>query len=376
MMITKIRPLFLFDFVQFVLLAVMLSNYLCINLNAVSNNFLLFNRFVIVFLLTICLLLKSSISKHEISILLFLVSGQILSGFANPIGINLLFIMMFVISVKKPGIEKVSRYSLLCLAVAIIFLVAGVNLGLIENRTEIVGAVEGSGSTSNRVRSTFGMHESNSFSALVTAFIFILLFTYRKNRVKIFFPCAFLVYYFYLETDSRTMLLSIGLFFMFYQFYNFVSRWRSLFTVSILFIILLPVALTIMSGWVVSNFPILDLILSFRLTYAGNLVDAMTFRNWLIGGQTLVSNNTVDNSFALIISASGLPFLTYLIFMVYKRLKVCFQNRDPDTFCFILAFWSYSYSESNMLRPEALIGLIFWLLILGHVEQLDVTARN
>jgi hypothetical protein len=355
--------------VLFLVLALMMINYMSINLLMYGDSFLNISRSIIIFLLVVCFSRKPVISRQELTLLFFSVVGIIVGEFRSPIGINIIFITLFTIAMKKFTINKFSHYSLFLVTFAIIFCIGGLNLGFIENKIDTTAALIGLESFGDRNRSTFGFTNVNAFSALISSFIFLLLISWKKNTSIKYLFCTWIVYFFYKETDSRTVVISIMFYFIFIIYYKFAFKYKKFLNLSALFFLLIPVIITLMSNFLLEKLPFFDILLSFRISYVASLFGGMTFINWLVGGYSPVSNITVDNSFALILCSMGLPFLIYLIWITSIRLNECILKNEAEIYAFILAFWYYSFSESNMVRPEMLVGIIFWLFVLRTKEN-------
>ena len=125
-----------------------------------------------------------------------------------------------------------------------------------------------------------------------------------------------------------------------------------------------PLLLSILASLVVSEAPLLDLVLSGRLNFISMFFSEMPTYRLLIGGAEPATGTTVDNSFALAVGAIGMPLLIYLAYITFQRVRRCVKEADFRIYSFLLAFWLYSFTESSMLRPESIVCIVFWVLVL------------
>jgi hypothetical protein len=132
----------------------------------------------------------------------------------------------------------------------------------------------------------------------------------------------------------------------------------------------MPLLLTILANLVVSEAPLLDLVLSGRLSFVTMFFSEIPSYRLLIGGTEPSSGITVDNSFALVVGAIGIPLLIYLTYITHRRVSCCVKEGDFRAYSFLLAFWLYSFTESSMLRPESIVCIVFWVLVLRPVPAL------
>lgn len=372
----KIKKIHSFDFVFFLALALMIINYLSINLLRFGDIFLLLSRISIVFLLFLCFLRKPTIRKRELLLLFFAITGQVAGGLNNPVGINIIFIIIFIISLKTFSINYFARLGVFLIFCTILFTLIFIYFGIIENKVDTVAAIESYGPPQDRERSTFGFTNVNAFSALVSSFVFLLLYIWRTSLLIKYLFSAFVLYFFYLATDSRTMLASGLLYLVFILLFKITIRSKNFLRKVSLILLLLPIMLTVFTDLIASKFQLLDILLSFRFSYSAILLGKMTFLNWIAGGLSPGADVTVDNSFTLILSSMGLPFLIFLVVLTYKRLKECILSRNIEVYSFIMAFWFFSFSESSLVRPEMIIGILFWLLVVRSHDRGDSELKH
>jgi hypothetical protein len=57
-------------------------------------------------------------------------------------------------------------------------------------------------------------------------------------------------------------------------------------------------------------------------------------------------------------------------YITYQRVLRCVDEADFRIYSFLLAFWLYSFAESSMLRPESIICIVFWVLVLRPEPKL------
>lgn len=291
------------------------------------------------------------------------------------ISLNLLFIFLFLMGARSFSIYFLATASVCILGITIVASVLLVYFGIVENNIDIVGSTFGIGDEL-RSRMTFGFRNVNAFSAVVSAFC--LLFILVSKRAVVGYSLALIISYaFYIYTDSRTMLLATVFSIIFTVMFLLLASHRRIFYFTSIFIISAPLVLTALATTIVNQFPFIDLLISSRFTFSSAYFSGIPVFRLLIGGIDPPSELTIDNSFALITGAAGIPFLVYIAIRVFHLVKQCALDFNYKTYSFTLSFWLFSFSESSMVRPESLICLIFWMLILtGNNFKYEFNPRK
>lgn len=349
-----------------ILLAV---NYLIINLFRLDNSMLIYGRGVVVILLLILFLGRPSVYRTE----LFLIVASffsVLIGFpGNSMAINIVFLLFFVICIRNVQLEKIINYGILVLVLSLVLTFLLLYLGVIKNTIDVVDG---------RERFGFGFTNTNAFTSLVYSFIVLGLYKWRRNAIATYILFFALAYITFLYTDNRTLLASILILVLAHALFRIFLPGNLLKYISA-FLLLLPIVLTQLSGYILGEFPLIDTLLSSRLSFSVDFINKMSGVNYIFGGLSPGTSTTIDNSFLLIQASVGMPFLLFVTWLTFKKISDCIVKKQAETYALILSVWYFSFSESSMVRPEAIIGLVFWLLIfrpLDYARKRENSSSN
>ena len=339
-------------------LGLLVANYLSFNLFGIGGSVLIISRGAVIFLLALSFAKTPTVNTRVIYLLLSCLAGAILGGIENNIAQNLTFIVIVIGCLRHVNLDSIVDRSLVVFLFAMGLIFALLTLGLTEN---------GIDTADGRNRASFGFSNVNAFTSLVYAFITLALYRWRGQNVVKYVLFTILSYVVYLYTDSRTLVASILLFFFAHVLYAVLPK--GMLKVMALLLLLLPLMLTQMSGYIAETWPLVDIALSFRPSYSAVFIEGFSAYNYLLGGQSPAAGQTIDNSFLLIQGAVGLPFLLALTWVAYRKIVESISRNRPEVFCLILSFWYFSYSESSMVRPESIIGVVFWLLLSVKISE-------
>jgi hypothetical protein len=284
------------------------------------------------------------------------------------ISLGILFLCLTVLALRKLSVEFIANSSAFVLGIALTMSVLMVHFGIVANEEDVAGsALELGGEI--RSRMTFGYRNVNSFAGIASGFCLLIMMTGRHSIAR--YAIAVLVsYLLYMDTDSRAMLLATFSFISFTLIF-LLARNRPWFLKAFATLMLItPLMLSVFANLVVSEAPLLDLVLSGRLSLVTMFFSELPSYRFLIGGAEPSSGTTVDNSFALMAGAIGIPLLIYVTYITYQRVLRCVDEADFRIYSFLLAFWLYSFAESSMLRPESIICIVFWVLVLRPEPKL------
>ena len=360
---TKNNPFEVYDLATYVAVALMMINYLNINLFLFGTIPLLVCRIIIVLLLIFSFIKKPTFTHFE-GLLFLLITISMLIGFpSNYMAINLLFILLFIVCTRGISVEKVNLYSFQLLFFGALLTFALLSVGIISNEIEVVG---------DRERATFGYANGNAFPALVYAVV--ILYFYNSKKTNIFYSLIFLymTYFVAQGSDNRTIIVSICVYFL--ALYS-GSKWGAFRTFKLMSVlsIIVPFVLTLFSGYIVHNFPLIDVLFSNRLLFSSQFLDSLSILDLLIGG---VSPDplkyTIDNSFTLMLGSVGVVFSCIVMALVIQTMLGALKSQNIRSFALIVSFWSFSFSESSLVRPESIIGLVFWAIIHRSISERKV----
>lgn len=337
----------------FAALLLLIVNYLAFNLFGISGAVLAVNRIAVILMLCVVLAKRPVVSGTTLFLMTACLGGVLLGGGGNNIALNIVFIVFFAISLRHVSLHLVVKYSWWVLLASLLISFAMLYAGITQNVVDAAG---------QRERATFGFSNVNAFTTLLYSFFTIAMFKSPARPLVKYLVCAGFSYLAYIYTDTRTLIASISVFILAHGLFAALHR-RALLKYLSGSLLLLPVVFTQLSVYIAENYPLLDFLLSFRPSYNAFLIKSMSFYNHLFGGVSPAEGNTIDNSFLLVHASVGLPFLLFVTWLAYKKLVDSINAREPATYAFILSFWYFSYSESSLVRPESIIGLVFWLLI-------------
>lgn len=334
-------------------LALLVANYLAFNLFGITGAVLAINRAAVILLLGFVLARRPVISGTALVLIMASLGGGLLGGASNNIALNIIFILFFVVCLRHVEFNLVVRYSLMVMLGSLLVAFALLYSGMTQNVIDVAD---------ERQRATFGFSNVNAFTTLLYSFFTLALFNSQARPLVKYLICAGVSYMAYLYTDTRTLIAAVSVFILAHALFALLKG-RALLKYLSGFLLLLPIVFTQFSVLIATNYPLLDILLSFRPSYNAVLFNSMSFFNHLIGGISPAEGNTIDNSFLLVQASVGLPFLLLVTWLAYGKLVDSINENAPACFAFILSFWYFSYSESSLVRPESIIGLVFWLLI-------------
>lgn len=343
------------------IITLLFAGYLGVNVANLGQTHLLALRLISLSLIVTLIFAQIHQIEKKDRPVIFIGAVALLGCFTSFASLNILFICLFALSARKISVDYLASASASVLGCAIIVILFLVWIGVIENDIDVTGLASEL-SDGERIRSTFGFKNVNAFASLVSAFCLLLMLTWRRAVISCV-TSLFISFTFYNYTDSRALPISVLFFIFSAAFFSIlIKRGRALTGISII-IIVFPLLLTLLSTKIVDEFPIVDAISSYRFTYSSLYFSEIPLYRFIIGGVQPSEGITVDNSFSLLTGAIGLPMLGYMSARLIKIIKECIAMRDAKRYAFLLSFWVFSFLESNMIRPESLIGVIFWLYL-------------
>lgn len=348
-------------------LFLLMMGYIGVNLLEFTQEAILAFRLCAGLLILLMLVLdRTTLDVNIFYIMAFAISGFGVVG--SSISLNILFVCLYVLATRSISFEFMANSAMIILGAVILGTLLFLYYGVTEN-IEDIGGFAGDNAEEFRVRMTFGYKNVNAFASVVSGFCFLLMLS-RKLTVIKYIASMSISYIFYLYTDSRSMLIGTFSFIVFILLFNIMKRHNRILYMISWIVIGVPAFMTVTATILANQFPLLDSALSWRLTFVSDYFNEMPAYSLLIGGSEPSKSVTVDNAFGLFIGAMGIPFFLYFI----KRITVVVRsNIDQCEFglcAFILSFWLFSFSESSLVRPETLVGILFWVVIVKHKSSL------
>jgi len=286
----------------------------------------------------------------------------------SAISLGILFLCLTVLAFRKLPVEFIANSSACVLGIALAMSVLLVHFGIVANEEDVTGsALDLDGEI--RSRMTFGYRNANAFAGIASSFCLLVMIT-GKHTIARYAIALIVSYALYMDTNSRAMLMATLSFIAFTVIFILTPNSPRFLKAFAGLVLITPLLLTILASLLVSEFPLLDLVLSGRLNFISMFFSEMPAYRFLIGGVEPSIGTTVDNSFALVVGAIGTPLLIYLTYITYQRVCRCVNEAEFRAYSFLLAFWLYSFAESSMLRPESIVCIVFWVLVLRPVPAL------
>lgn len=308
---------------------------------------------IIAMLLLICSILlnkKLKISPHLLIIVFYMILGLILK---SELIYNLLFLLLILFSISMNcEYSKIDKHLFFISFASVFAYIILYKFGYIENYVTAYGG---------RIRNSLGFDNVNSLSLLIASPIFLLL-SREDNKLITNIICLTIVIAVTKYTDSRTLLFSTILFVAL----NFLFRvnvikkiekilntkkWPSLLLTLLFFGS--PIIMLI----VYKFYPVMDTILSYRITKMLTFIKAQNILNYIVGFTKL---NEIDNSFLLLFFTVGLIGYLFLAKIFYKYLS----NKDNLKYLpFTISVLFYGLMEGVLLRPESMLTIYFWIIV-------------
>lgn len=208
-----------------------------------------------------------------------------------------------------------------------------------------------------RIRYTFGFKNANFFSLYVFNAV-ILVFYLKKNillKLSTIFLFLTVIYY----TGTRTEIAFSMLFLLLFIFHSYVKV-NIIYLYELIFVGCILLCIFVFVNEINSEYPLLDILLSFRLTLLQEFKAGLSTINYLIGGAGS-ADNQVDNSLASIFAGFGFPgFFSFIGFFIYSSLK---YKDSPSVFSFLVASIFVFFIE-NLFSPFTFWGVLVVLLLL------------
>ena len=222
-----------------------------------------------------------------------------------------------------------------------------------------------------RVRNNLGFYHVNAASLFFAALGIIPVILKRKKAAgMVFFIVACMIIY--SLTNTRSILMFAFLYGIIVFLFS-ISEKKSKKVNFPLIISLIILYSTLLFSIVLPLLDIkwLDYLLSNRLSLFQEAINSLGLMGFFFG-----SNKTseVDNSFITILSTYGLLTLIIVVAMFHRAIIGLAYKRDWYSLAFVCAMILLGSIESILYRPEFLISLFFWALVLQS-QDFD-GARN
>lgn len=226
--------------------------------------------------------------------------------------------------------------------------------------------------TTIRIRYDFGYGHPNAATLYYWGlFISLLLYCYiSKYRNFIWILLGFLLLisvYLYIETDSRSFIFAVVSFILVLCYFSLRSKFKGDYRIgySRYVLYVLPVvfaALTIYFAINVNDYPVLNILLSKRLTLYKDLLDSLTPLQYL-WGTTAFDYIIVDNSYLHLLFEAGVLVFAYFIWLWFFAVKNMVKQQNFILIAVFVSFLVYGLMESLLLFSVIIGNNIFWVLL-------------
>lgn len=226
--------------------------------------------------------------------------------------------------------------------------------------------------TTIRIRYDFGYGHPNAATLYYWGlFISLLLYCYiSKYRNFIWILLGFLLLisvYLYIETDSRSFIFAVVSFILVLCYFSLRSKFKGDYRIgySRYVLYVLPVvfaALTIYFAINVNDYPVLNILLSKRLTLYKDLLDSLTPLQYL-WGTSAFDYIIVDNSYLHLLFEAGVLVFAYFIWLWVFAVKNMVKQQNFILIAVFVSFLVYGLMESLLLFSVIIGNNIFWVLL-------------
>lgn len=223
-----------------------------------------------------------------------------------------------------------------------------------------------------RIRFDFGYGHPNLAGMYYWGFFLcLLLYCYLskyRNLLWILIGGIFVFsLYLYSETVSRGFIIAAVLFILIFGYYSLRLRLRKDYVIGYSRYILyaLPVLLTGVTLYFslnVSRYPLLDLLLSQRLSLFGELLHSIAPLQYLTGTSAF-GYITVDSSYLHLLFEAGVLLYVLFIWMYYFAIKNIIRQQNFLIITIFISFLIYGLIESLLLLPMVISNNLFWVLL-------------
>lgn len=340
------------------ILSALCFNYLAITLFNSDGTIVNCIRFGAISLVGATAIRTPYIQYFDLFFLINIIISFSIGGGENAIAANCFFMLAFCLFSRQYGLNNIVTTSFYTLLATTIIVFISLGIGTTQNSTEIIG---------NRARETLGFSNTNAFASLIYSSLLTLLLIEVRPTIKytIVFSATLSVY---LITNNRSLPVSIIFFFIIKLALKALNKKKIAEYLAIAFLTA-PILATYLSKHVASEYPTIDLLLSMRPSLSARFLDELPWYSHLVGGFSPSKHITVDNSFLLIHAALGLPFLLLFTWKVFCKFMTYFESKELNKCALIISFWLFCFSESSLVRPETIISLIFWAMILQKTND-------
>lgn len=345
---------------------------LFLGLNYVFYNALAINELkTLLRISAILLLLVGWVLKKEYKIEKTMLVGLLFSVFAlilnGTVAIDFFVIMFLSICVTYP-LEALVK-SAFKMNVLLVFLMLFLMKLHIVNNTGYVSSM-------GRLRYTLGFENPNVAALFYSSAVYLLLVSQAKIKhviiiISFFAACA--VYYY---TDSRTSFLALLVFIFLEEIYRLLcrkdyERAKRIYGKGAIIICDTLFALNLLSVFMIDKFMRFDKLLSFRISTFSKMIADAGWRGFFFGG----TYHTVDNFYYMLLFQYGIFIYLFTAVATHFAIKNMIKNEDIRYVALLVGMLLVAMMESSLIRPEILVTLVFWKVVLAGKTDLSKQSK-
>lgn len=264
--------------------------------------------------------------------------------------IGLIVISSIILTAKHDFSFALNKYLIICLFVNAFILIFTILIPVLPNDTT---------NFANRFRMTFGFNNSNNFPLYSFIPVILSFWLNKKNFIKGYCVLFYLVVAYF--SGTRTQLVFLFLFLLLY-YLNFKILVNFYLRYFLVFLFTISIIMFFMNiNYVYFNYPLLDVLMSNRISLLYQLIHSTDVFTSLLGGADL-SNLTIDNAFGFTYAATGdIGFYVLLCIVLFSSIKIIRYNLIK--YIFVLSTMFVMLSE-NIFSPFVVWAVLFMTTIL------------
>lgn len=289
----------------------------------------------------------------------------------TPYKLNVLTPIILMQCISTLNLKTYLRYNIIILGGTALLMFLFVGTGQMVQAEAI---------TTIRIRYDFGYGHPNAATLYYWGlFISILLYCYvskYRNFIWILLGFLFLVsVYLYVETDSRSFIFAVISFILVLCYFNLRSKLKPDYKIGYSRYVLyaLPIVfavLTIYFAINVNDYPVLNILLSKRLTLYNQLLEGLTPLQYLLG-TTAFDYIIVDNSYLHLLFEAGLLVFAYFVWLWFFAVKNMVKQQNFILIAVFISFLVYGLMESLLLFNVIIGNNVFWVLLYRYRYEKD-----
>lgn len=310
-------------------------------------------RYFAIFLLLINIILHAQNTKFRINdVFIICICLVYYLVFNQSVALNIMVLYLISYFLRYDDINNVKTnfFNILtvCILIWILFLFFGI-------------AQDNISTSYGRVRHYLGFKNINQSAVIYLPFLLLMYERFRKKAIPILIAILLFVL-----TNTRASFLTMSTFVILSFFSNYSENWlkryRRYVNHSIIFTIAIITVVFIFSGILASEFPMLDALLSNRLSIIFSGITALTRWNYIFGGAELL----LDNSYIMLFSTFGILGLVIFLLKADKMLMTCSIKES----IFLISVLVYGLLESTLFVPESTLAMLLFIYM-QHNHTID-----